>query len=84
MLAHPHSRPNEDGQIANGTSFARYPIDCLRTTFAIKILEEQQGWNDGRKFDQFIDERPKPLRFTEGDLEWGCVREQSQATWAGE
>src|SRR5260370_13040570 len=60
------------------------PADGRTPAFAVKILEEQQGWNDGRKFDQFIDERPKPLRFTEGEPEWGCVREQSQAIWAGE
>jgi hypothetical protein len=53
--------------------------------FTVKrILEEQQGWNDSRKLDQPIRERPKPLRFTEGHLECDCVREQSQAIWAGE
>src|SRR5260370_27500963 len=60
------------------------PADGRTPALAVEILEEQQGWNDGRKFDQFIDERPKPLRFTEGEPEWGCVREQSQAIWAGE
>jgi hypothetical protein len=51
---------------------------------AVKILEEQQGWNESRKFDQSTDERPEPLQFTEGDLEWGCVREQPQTIWASE
>jgi hypothetical protein len=60
------------------------PADGRTPAPAVKILEEQQGWNETRKLDQFIDERPNPPRFTEGHLEWGCVRKQSQAIWAGE
>jgi hypothetical protein len=60
------------------------PADGRTPALAVKILEEQQGWNESRKLDQFIGVGPKPLRFTEGHLEWDCVREQSQAIGAGE
>ena len=56
----------------------------MNASLSRKILEKQQGWNESRKLDQFIDERPKPLRFTEGYLEWDCIHEQSQAVWTGE
>jgi hypothetical protein len=60
------------------------PADGRTPALPIKILEEQEGWNESRKLNRFIDERPKPLRFTEGHQEGNCIHEQSQAVWAGE
>ena len=60
------------------------PADQRTPALAVKILEKQQGWNDGRQLDKSVDERPEPLWLTEGHLELGGVHEQSQAVWAGE
>jgi hypothetical protein len=63
--------------VANTTLGPYQPTDGRTPAFAVKILEEQQGRNESRKLDQFTDERPNPLRFTEGHLESGCIRKQS-------